>query len=56
MGQNAPLLNIVLIINDYYFLKEFVYLKNNVILPYIKWIVHIADYVEIWKIGKNIDL
>ena len=51
-GQN----HVIVMIKEFYFLKKYVYLKVNVILLFIKWIILIVDYVEIWKVQKNIDL
>ena len=53
---NVETPNLVVEIKDFYFLKKFVYLKANAILPFMKWMILIVDYVEIWKILKSIGL
>ena len=41
---------------ELYFLIIFVFQKNNVILLFIRWIIIIVDYVNIWKVQKIVDL
>jgi hypothetical protein len=56
MELNVYTQNLALVRKGFYFLKKFVYYKVNAILPFIKWITLIADYAEIWKAQKYIDL